>query len=59
MRCRSCDCILTDEEAVLKDRWKNYIDMCFSCISGTYLHEVRDGDISEILEDEESSFRTT
>lgn len=32
MRCKICDCILTDEEAVAKDHKGNYFDTCEACL---------------------------
>lgn len=34
MKCRSCDCILTDAESVRKyDQTEVFIDLCDSCFS--------------------------
>ena len=41
MRCRACDCDLTDFEATRLDRnTKKYIDMCLRCDSES--HSVRE-----------------
>jgi hypothetical protein len=32
MKCRQCDCILTDQEAVAKDAKGVYYDLCEACL---------------------------
>ena len=34
MRCLQCNAILTDEEAVHKDKHGKYTDTCFACLYG-------------------------
>ncbi len=31
MRCQMCNCLLTDKEAVKKDEFGNYPDICINC----------------------------
>ena len=34
MKCRACDCILSDTEAVRKDSNDEFLDICYDCDSG-------------------------
>ena len=49
MRCRSCDCVLTDKEAVRKNQYtKEYEDMCDECLD---MSDEFDDEELEVIED--------
>lgn len=53
MRCLSCDCELTDEEAVKKGiNTREYLDLCYSCLSTIPEVEWVDGEEPEEIENE-------
>lgn len=55
MRCLECNTILTDEEAVHKNRKGEYTDMCFMCLYGDHPGEDDSIDPDELAFDEDQS----
>ena len=44
MRCRACNVILEDHEAVRKDTRGEYCDLCSVCLSSIYKSELYEDD---------------
>ena len=52
MKCRACDCILSDYEAVRKDSHGEFIDLCYACDSDSF--QVRE-EINYIVQREDDA----
>ena len=54
MKCRSCDDILTDQEAVRKDSHGVFVDLCFECypVDPDIVNPVEEEEIDQFLQDE-------
>ena len=52
MRCKACDKVLSDSEAVNKNRWGEYEDTCFRCLKESGIAVIEDYE-DEIVAEED------
>ena len=57
MKCRACDEILTDQEAIRKDSYNIFVDLCFICYpvdldQQSILNPLEEEEIDKFLEEE-------
>lgn len=59
MKCRACDCILTDYEATRKYVDGSFIDLCNTCFSGLDIQSIDNPELDSCVSYEDQKYESS